>query len=69
MVRRLVLFRVRQNQVTKNLFSNSSAGLATISAQFRNTCNFFDGVFSFRFRLIVLRVLRFCAFNFFESID
>lgn len=62
-VRRLVLFRVRQNQVTKNLFSNSSAGLATISAQFRN--NFFDGAFSFRFRLIVLRVLRFCAFNFF----
>lgn len=61
-VRRLVLFRVRQNQVTKNLFSNSSAGLAIISAQFRNI--FFDGVFSFRFRLIVLRVLRFSAHSF-----
>lgn len=66
-VRRLVLFRVRQNQVTKNLFSNSSAGLATISARFRNI--FFNGVFSFRFRLIVLRVLRFSAFSFFQSID
>lgn len=61
-VRRLVLFRVRQNQVTKNLFSNSSAGLAIISAQFRNSS--FDGVFSFRFRLIVLRVLRFSAHSF-----
>lgn len=61
-VRRLVLFRVRQNQVTKNLFSNSSAGLAIISAQFRNI--YFDGVFSFRFRLIVLRVLRFSAHSF-----
>lgn len=62
-VRRLVLFRVRQNQVTKNLFSNSSAGLAIISAQFRNI--FFQFSISFD---CSASVTVFCA-QFFESID